>query len=99
MDVLRISPQGPFLPEEKGTLKERSSDLLILFLAGLCTFGALQGCASFDFASGVNGYTTEILPAYKAYVLGDTNLDAVSKRIRIRSADTFQKMVDEARRN
>ncbi len=80
-------------------MKEWPSPLLVAF-GSLC-IGAvvlMQGCSCPDFARGVNAYTTEILPAYKFYVEHDEALDADSKRIRLRSADRFQELVNQAQK-
>lgn len=57
-----------------------------------------SGCACPSFVKSVDGHTTTILPAYIKYVETDASLDPGSKRIRIRSAEQFQQLVDEAKK-
>lgn len=71
----------------------------ILLVLLVITF--IAGCKGLneDFVRGVDGYTKVILPPYKNYIKNDTKLDADSKRIRIQTADKFQQLVDEAKKN
>ena len=49
------------------------------------------------FVTAVGGYSRIILPEYKHYVQNDTTLEESSKEIRIRTAEYFEKLIDEAR--
>lgn len=61
------------------------------------TIVACSGCyTNRSFIKAVDGYTRAILPEYRNYVQNDSNLDSDSKRIRIQTAEQFQKLVNQA---
>jgi len=58
---------------------------------------SLVSCSSNrSFIKAVDSYTRVILPEYRNYVKNDQNLDSDSKRIRIQTAEQFQKLVNQA---
>lgn len=65
----------------------------------LSCFLPMLGCLNRAFVKAVDGYTTVILPEYKEYVVKDTTLDEDTKRIRTQSADKFQELVDDAKKD
>lgn len=66
---------------------------LIVFVVLLCSCAAVNQ----NFVKSVDGYSRVILMEYKMYVEKDTSLSEATKKIRLQSADQFQKMVDEAK--
>ena len=64
----------------------------------LLPWAVLGGCSlDQDFVLAIDGYTKEILPEYRAYVERDPELSEDTKRIRLQSAERFQRLVDEAK--
>ena len=59
-----------------------------------------MGCCSVNkqFVKAVDGYTQVILPEYKTYIERDSILSMDTKRIRTQSADKFQALLDEAKK-
>ena len=62
---------------------------MVMFLAGCMPSQA--------FVVAVDGHLAVIMPEYRAYVSGDEELDATSKRIRLESADALDTLVDTAK--
>jgi hypothetical protein len=50
-----------------------------------------------QFVNAVDSYVTVILPEYRDYVRADPNLSEESRRQRIRTANLFEKLVEEAK--
>ena len=71
--------------------------LACLLLIGLV--GGLCGCSlNRDFVKATDDYAQVILPRYVEYVEKDETLDADSKRIRTQTAERFQMLIDEAKK-
>ena len=69
--------------------------ILVILIIGLFCFG----CAiNAEFVKGVDEYSTVILPEYKDYVNKDDTLSEDSKRIRKQTANSFQKLIDESKK-
>jgi outer membrane biogenesis lipoprotein LolB len=60
----------------------------------------LAGCSlNMQFVNAVDGYTGVLLPEYKIYISKDSTLNDDTKRIRTQTADKFQELVNEAKKN
>jgi hypothetical protein len=69
--------------------------ILIVLVIGLFCFGC---SISDEFVKGIDGYSSVILPEYKDYVENDNTLSEDSKRIRKQTADSFQNLIDESKK-
>lgn len=68
-----------------------------IFLTGL--FLIFFGCSlNKNFVKSVKVYTDVILPEYKVYINNDTTLREDSKKIRIRTAEKFEGLINDALR-
>jgi len=59
----------------------------------------LVGCTTPNqsFIKSVDGFASVILPAYTSYVQKDQSLDEDTVRIRLNTAEQFQKLIDQAK--
>ncbi len=61
---------------------------------------SISGCVCqghMAFIEGTDAFSRQVLPEYRRYVADDKGLDDASKAIRLRTADEFQKLIDEAK--
>lgn len=68
--------------------------ILLVFASTL-----VGGCSvNQEFVKAVDGYTKVILPEYKDYITNDPELSKNTKRIRMQTADKFQELVVEEKK-
>ena len=68
----------------------------LIYVVCVCAF---VGCTSPDqaFVKSVDGFAGVILPAYTGYVQKDQDLDEDTIRIRLNTAEQFQRLIDQAK--